>query len=725
VSDPVTPALIAAGGGSVMLAGIWARERRADEAMRATRVRLSLRFPVGLDPQAAFSVLDSFSGLPPGIEVVLEMAAGEGRIAHYLWVPEAVRASVESMLRGAVPSLRIEEVPLTDGLGTNLAMRFFIPTPSLLNTDNAAAASRTLLAGLTGLHHGEHVVLRWALRAGGPRRRPEREPEGRTAKDIDRAWRRKTAQAGMRAAGLLLVRSDSMVRARMLAAHVESMIRSRRGLTGAMRVTTGRGNRSLASMPRTTGSSGWLSSAESLGHVGWPLGPDVPAGVEVGAARQLAVSRHVPRDGRRLFVGRDAGTGAERPVALSVPAASRHLALVGSTGAGKSSVLGCIVLDALAAGHGGILLDPKDLARELIDRVPPAYADRVAVFDPAVPGFGIGLDLFGGGDPYFRSDVILSVLRAVSESWGPRIDQHLRMGLQTVAALERPVLSDWLRLYREPELRRQAIARLDDPFLVAEWRIFEESLSAAEQFQHTAPAISRINHLLSRPALRSALSQRDPKLNVGQLLEEGRWLFVSLNSGAIGEPVARLLGAIIVYLAWTAIEGRVALPPAMRRPVVLALDELQSLASLPVGLEAFFERARSMNCSVVAATQTTGRLPESLRDALLGNVGSLVTFRVGYKEAARIAHELPGLSADDLLALGRFEVAARIATADETAGHAIVTGRTEPLPPITGQGRVILERSARDYGQNSSAAEREPRHQEREPGQIGSKRRTA
>ena len=720
------PLIAAAGSGGALLGSILIYERRRDEQMRASRVRRAVRFPTDLDPARACSLLDNLSGLPLGTELVVETAATKGSIAHALWVPADVRPSVESTVRGILPSSRLMSESAPRSARATLCLRVFVTTPVVLLGDGAEDASRALLAGMTTLAGDEQLVVRWALRVAGPRTSPTREPQTTGDKDADRAWRRKTAMRGVRVAGLVLVRADSMARARVLASHVENVIRARRGSVGEVRITSERGNRSMNSQPRTTTTSGWLSAPELLPLLGWPLGPGQIAGIRLGS-RELHIPSVVPREGRRLFIGRDAASGASRHVALSVAAASRHVALIGGTGAGKSSLMGRVILNAIAAGHGGVLLDPKDLAGDLIDRVPREHVDRVVMVDPAAPGPAVGFDLFGTGDPYLRSDVILAVLRALSDNWGPRIDQHLRMGLQTVAALPNPVLSDWLALYRDPALRRQAIARLDDPFLIAEWRAFEEGLSAAEQFQHTAPAISRISNLLSRPAVRAALNQREPKLNLARLLDEGRWVLVALNPGAIGEPAARLLGAIVAYLTWSVIEARVSVPPALRRPAVLALDELQSLASLPVGLEAFFERARSMNCSVVAATQTTARLPESLRRALLGNVGSLVAFRPGHEEAVRLAGELPGLSPQDLMTLGRFEVAARVAVDAGPSSGVVVTGRTEPLPASTGQARMIRERSIRDYGQDRAAAIRQADHDDRpsSSGPIGSGRRSS
>jgi hypothetical protein len=408
-----------------------------------------------------------------------------------------------------------------------------------------------------------------------------------------------------------------------------------------------------------------------------------------------------------LCVGRDAR--GERPACLSVEAARMHLSLLGGTGSGKSAVMCRIALELLARRHGAVLIDPKaDLVAELLDRVPAADADRVVVLDPSERGPLPGLDLFGRGDPVLRSDVILSVLKGVSESWGPRIDRYLALGLRSVAALPQPVLSDWLRLYSDAGLRRLAISRLDDPIAISEWQTYE-ALSPAEQHQFIAPAAARISGLLSRPALRAILNQPSPLLNIARALDERKLVCVSLAPGALGEPAAHLLGAILTYLVWSAVEARVAVPPHRRRPVFLLMDEMQSLSHLPVGLEVFFERTRGLGCGVVVATQGLARLPENARQSLLTNVGSVLAFTAGSEEAARVARELPGLEASDLMGLGRYECAARIATTDPGAASAVITGRTEPLPAVTGQAAAIRSASAACYGRDPREVEAELR----------------
>jgi hypothetical protein len=175
----------------------------------------------------------------------------------------------------------------------------------------------------------------------------------------------------------------------------------------------------------------------------------------------------------------------------------------------------------------------------------------------------------------------------------------------------------------------------------------------------------------------------------------------------LGESANDLLSALVGYLLWTAVEDRVNLPEAACHPIFFYCDELQSL-KLPVGIEVFLERSRGLGCGVVAATQGLARLPQSVRDSLLGNVGSLIALKAtGHDEATRLAKELPGLTASDLMGLARYECAARIDTGGLGSGSVVVTGRTEGPPPLTGQAARIRALSAQVYGRDPAEIEAE------------------
>jgi type IV secretion system coupling TraD/TrwB family protein len=712
-SAELAPALVAVGGGGALLGAIAVHEHRRDAAMRSSRQAYSLVFPIGTDSNAALSALSSLTGLGHGFELVAEVAADESGIHHLVHLPAQVATSVIDQLGAHLPGLRLDPVePRSTGPVTT-SVRFMVPVRALLRTDDAAQGSNALLSGLASLKAEERVSLRWALRpsdAPTPPKVLEAQPVSLKAKAEQRAWRTRIGLPGYTTAGLLLVRAHTDSRAGELTRHVNNVVRSRRGLGNGLLIRRGR-VRSASVMPKTGRSRGWLSAPELLPLLGWPLGKEPVQGVELGAARRLPIPRDLPRQGRALFIGRD--PYGQRPVVLSREAARHHVAVVGPSGTGKSTLLTRSVLSDLENGYGGVVIDPKaDLVADILERVPEKHAERIVVLDPSTRGPVPGLDLLGVGDPDLRSDVVLGALGAIfKDSWGVRTDTYLRLGLRTLSELEQPVLTDWLRLFTDPHFRHQTVARLEDPLLVGAWQSYE-ALTIAEQNQHVAAPMSKVISLLARPAVRGVLAQRNPKLDISRLLAERKWLLVSLSPGTLGEPASKLLGAILTYAVWTAVEERAALAKEQRRPVFLYLDELQSLANLPFGVEYLFERARGLGCGLTVAIQATSRLPESVRQSMLGNVGSLVTFRLGYEEATRIARELPGLASQDLQSLRQFEVAARIGTG-VGSGIATVTGRTEPLPPPTGQAVRIRQLSAEHYGQEVATIDAELRAHQR------------
>jgi len=709
-SGELLPAFVAAGGGGALLASIAVHERRREAAMRNSRLSYSVIFPLGVSDHAALAALGSLTGLGNRFEIVAEVVADERGIRHLLHLPEQVAASAIDHLAAAMPGIRCDDTLARPTGPVTASMRFAVPLRALLRTGEDEQASHALLHGLGALRDGERLSLRWALRPSQPPAMPtQRSATSLRATAEQHQWRSRIGTPGFTAAGLLLVRANTKARATELINHVIGVVRSRRGVGVGLMFRRGQ-VKDGAVMPITGRTRGWLSTPELLALLGWPLGKELIPGVELGASRRLPVPRDTPRNGRRLFVGHDAY--GERPVALSADAARHHLAVVGPSGSGKSSVLTRCILDDLENGYGGIVIDPKaDLVADVLDRVPPRHAGRVVVLDPATSDPVPGIDLLGVGDPDLRSDVVLGALGTIfKDSWGVRTDTYLRLGLRTLAELPDPVLTDWLRLFTDARFRASSVARLRDPLLIGAWQSYE-ALSASEQNQHVAAPMSKVVSLLSRPAVRAVLAQRQPKLDIARLIAERKWLLVSLSPGALGEPSSKLLGAILMYAVWTAIESRAVLPRQQRHPAFLYVDELQSLSGLPFSIEYLFERARGLGCGVTVATQAFARLPESLRQALVGNVASLITFRLGYDEATRLSRELPGLGPEDLQALRPFEVAARVGTG-LGSGVTAITGNTQPLPPPTGQAARIRALSAQRYGRDLASIDSELRVRE-------------
>ena len=381
---PLVSAAVAAGGGTVLLGGIYLHEHRRDATMRASRQNYALEFPVGTDPGAAVAALRSLAGVNHQFELVLEVVADADGINHLVHVPSGVATSVMDHLTAGIPGLRIDSHAVRQAGPVTLATQIVVPTRALLRTEEPAATSRALLAGISALRDEERVSLRWAPRSAGPARVPA-ELEGtapsQRAKVELAAWRARAGEPGFTGAGLILVRAQPEARARQLVGHVAGVLRSRRGVGAGLWLRRGR-VRDGAVMPQAGRSRGWLGAAELLPLLGWPVGQEPVPGVELGVARRVPVPRGLPREGRRVLVGRDAH--GERPVALSREAARHHLAVAGPSGTGKSVLLARGILDDIQAGYGGVVIDPKaDLVRDVLDRIPRRHADRIVILDPA------------------------------------------------------------------------------------------------------------------------------------------------------------------------------------------------------------------------------------------------------------------------------------------------------------------------------------------------------
>jgi hypothetical protein len=688
-------AVVAAGGGVAVAGAVLLHEQDRERTMRAGRADLSLRFPAGLNASSVESALGGLLGLGSDMELVFETRADQKAIGHRMLVPAAVRSAVAVALRASMPAVRIGEAASTATQArATAALHIGVAHLAVLRADDPQNAAASLLGNLVGLGSGESVALRWALR---PSSAPVvAAPEDEARRLHHRQWQKKAAGPGFRVSGLVLVAADSRQRASGLLEQLVSVLRGRALRPGQLRFRrTSAGW--MNALPRASRRSGWLSIPELVPLLSWPLGDLGVPGLAVGAARTLPVPTDIAGSGRPLLTGRDS-RGVERRVVLSPEAALHHAAIVGPTGTGKSALLARGILADLAAGYGGVLIDPKaDLVDEVLNRVPPEQADRVVVLDPAANGPIPGLDLMGSGDPDLRSDVIVGALSAIyRDSWGQRSDYYGRLALRTLADLPGATLADFGRLFFEPAFRQSALASLTDPWLIGAWQSYE-ALSPGERSQHVQAPMAKVMALISRPAVRRVLAQPAPKLDIGRLLAERKWLLVNLAPGALGEPAARLLGAVVLYVVWSAIEARAAVAKAQRRPVFVYVDELSTLASLPFGFELLAERARGLGAGLVVSAQTLGRIPEQTRAALLGNVATLLTFRASADEASRLARELPGLSADDLQALGAFEVAARVGGGKGSA-VAIVTGHTEPPLPVAGQATAIRQCSAERYG---------------------------
>lgn len=688
----------------------------------------------GFDPEGLRQFLGALTGLLParwerpvavrglGVEIV---ATDQG-ITHWLLVPRHQSEIVLGQLRAAVPSARVTAESLPRWLPPTLAGEVVTDRPHQpLKTGEPETVAAGLLSALQPLAQDEQMVVQILLLPLAPRTAPslstspnDHELSGRTAEAI----RTKYSDTLFAGTIRLAVTSPSAARDRQLLARLTASLHFANSPHANLRrraVSSRNVARALlARKPLLLGRRCLLSAAEVTGLVGLPPRHASLPGLSLGGTKLLAPSVDIPTHG--LVVADANFPGISRPLALSTAGSQQHVHIVGPTGVGKSVLLANLVLQAIAAGWAVVVIDPKsDLVADLLLRIAVRSSD-VIVFDP-LDSRPVGLNVLHGpgGDPDRTAEDVFTVIAKLNrDSWGPRLADLLRASLHTLARTPGTTLVDLPRLLTDPIWRQRVIGDLDDPLgLGAVWGWWD-SLSDAERGVALSPLLNKVRPWVVRPRLRHVLGQAEPLLDLDQALADRRIILAPLSSGELGSDAAALLATVLLSKLFQAVMRRVRFPREERHPVLLVVDEAQMVAGLPTPLPDLLAMARAMGVAVVLAHQTLSQFDPELRAAVQSAARSRVIFQSSATDARPLARDLqPYLEPEDLQALGRFEVVARLATGERVAPPA--TGRTRPLPEPTADAAAIREQSRQLWGRDRADVEAELRRRQEAPATPG------
>ncbi len=689
---------------------------------RAELTWFRLRFPRDLEASNALAALASFSGLPSGSRLTLDLTADGGGISHSLAVSPASAEIVTAALRAAIPSLRLQ--PIDSPPERRRVLWQLTPRAAALRTDDLPAAAAALLASLFPLKPGEAIGLRWQLR---PAIRPPL-PIGRyEARDgRERAIRAKLAQPGLAAHGELSASAKEPARRTELLQRVAACLRSLGTPYGRLVCDPWW----FGQLARLFGRRGrFFNHHELAAVIGWPIGElDLP-GLELGAAKRLVPVAALPQTGRVL--GISDFQGISRPVAISPQASTKGLYVLGPTGTGKTSLLKNLIKSDLEQGRGLAVLETNgDLIRELLDLIPPERAKDVVLLDPLDASHAVGFNPFASAaEPSLIADQLGELFQRLwSAFWGPRTAQLAHMGLLTLARRKGSTLLDLPRLYLDPHFRASVLRDLDDPLgLGPDWQWFE-SLSSAEQTTVISPLLNKARQFVSRPAIRAIAGQAKPRISLREVIEQKKVLLVHLPKGLLGAETAQLLGCLILTSVWQTMAQRAALPPAGRHAFGLYVDEVQDFASAPIPWDELFAQGRKYGLSLSVAHQNLSQLPKELREVILANARSKAVFSLSAADA-RVMERLfaPALSATDLQALDAFSVAAQVALDDGSTAKP-VTLTTPPPPASLGSAPKVRASSRANYARPRSeiaaALRASVKAREGQSAPVGRKRRS-
>jgi len=389
------------------------------------------------------------------------------------------------------------------------------------------------------------------------------------------------------------------------------------------------------------------------------------------------------QDGRLHLGYANAARSYGFPIWIAEQDRFAHLYLLGRTGVGKSHLLKTLIQQDLQSGRGFLLLDPHgDLTREL-----SGLADypRLRVFNAAVPGLRLNpLDHAQG----IASDLVVASVLSVFEklwedNWGPRLEHLLRNVLYTLLANPGTTLGSVSRLLSDRDYRKGLIASIQDNAVRSYW--FDEYAGYSPAFQAvvTAPLLNKLGALLTDHRLRAILDTTETTLDLDRALTDSEAVVINLNKGEMGEGPANLLGGLITARLTLAGLARARIPEAERQPFFAYLDEFPGYATalLATGLS----ELRKYRLGLILAHQYLSQLTPFIRDAILGNAGTILCFRLGAPDASLIAREFqPVFEPVDLLNLPNYHVYAKLLVRGQVSRPFSMETYTDFLRSVTG-----------------------------------------
>lgn len=387
-------------------------------------------------------------------------------------------------------------------------------------------------------------------------------------------------------------------------------------------------------------------------------------------------------DQPHIIIGEREGWGDQKPFGISAPDQRQHLYIIGKTGSGKTTLLRNLIIQHIALGHGVGVIDPHgDLAEELLHHVPPKRADHLVYFNPGDLEFPIGLNVLANVAPDDRHLVASGIVGAFKgiwrDSWGPRLEYILYNAVSALLDCRNTTLLGVNRLLTDERLRAKVIRQIKDPFIKAFWA--EEYANYDERFKREAiaPIQNKIGQFLLNPVVRNILGQVKSKVKIPFIMDNGRLFIANLCKGDLGHEKANLLGSLIVTQFQLAAMSRSNRPEADRRDFYLFIDEFQNFST--DAFASILAEARKYRLSLTLSHQYIDQLPLPIRQAVFGNVGTLIAFRIGYADAEIMEKEFGKIiPACGLADLARYEAVVKLLE-DGTNREPF---RAKMLPPL-------------------------------------------
>ena len=342
----------------------------------------------------------------------------------------------------------------------------------------------------------------------------------------------------------------------------------------------------------------------------------------------------------------------------------RHIYVIGKTGMGKSTLLENMIYSDIMEGKGVGVIDPHgDLADAVLNFVPPNRTNDVMLIDPSDNEYAVAFNMLENVDPALGSIVcsgLVGIFKKIyADSWGPRLEHILRNTI--LALLEYPGTSmlGITRILSDDAYRKKIVSKIEDPVVKSFWVNEFGKMQDRIRVEAISPIQNKVGQFLSSSTIRNIVGQPKSTIDLRFAMDKGKIVIINLSKGKIGEDNSALLGAMFITKFQLDAMSRASIPEKDRRDFYLYVDEFQNFAT--ESFATILSEARKYRLNLTMANQYVAQMPDEVRDAVFGNVGSTLSFQVGFDDAEYISQQFgEEVLPPDLVSLSKFTAYMRL-----------------------------------------------------------------
>lgn len=378
----------------------------------------------------------------------------------------------------------------------------------------------------------------------------------------------------------------------------------------------------------------------------------------------------------------------------------RHTYVIGKTGMGKTTLMENMVLNDIYAGHGVGIVDPHgDFAEKIINYIPSNRINDVVYFNPSDLDYPIGFNILESVSEEHKHLVasgLMGIFKKIwIDMWSSRMEYILNNTILALMDYPGTTLLGINRLLADDEYRARVVGNIKDPVVKAFWLSEFASYNDRYKVEAVAPIQNKIGQFLSASVVRNIVAQVKSRINIREIMDSRKIFIMNLSKGRIGEDNSRLLGAMLITKLQLSAMERVDTPEAERKDFFLYVDEFQNFAT--ESFSHILSEARKYRLDLTMAHQYMEQLDEQVLAAVIGNVGTIITFRVGSTDAEILAKEFtPIFTETDLINLSKYNIYLRLMI-DGVASQPFSASTLPPIGSATGSTERVVRVSRERY----------------------------